>query len=367
MSGSASSSIRLVEVAAALANAGDLAMGQPVAHGLRAAVLAARLGAAAGADAATRDAAFYTTLLRWSGCTANAHEFSRFLGDDVGGRAALQLRPHPTGPDVTTGWAAPTPAEMAAAADEHCEVAQLFARRLGLPDLVVDSLAQVFERHDGTGLPHGLAGDAVSVPAQLAVLAGDVEILTHHLGVDGAHEQLAARSGRAYDRSRATLASAEIDGWLDALPEHPDDLWAWGLDQEPVTRAPLPPSHLDLVATALADMVDVKVPHLVGHSHLVADVVDRAAAVLGLPADRATFARRAALVHDVGRVAVPNSLWERDGRLGPVERAQAQLHPYYTGQVLEPIAALRDIGSIASTHHEHLDGSGYHRQLRSDA
>ncbi|MGL5928281.1 MAG: HD domain-containing phosphohydrolase [Dermatophilaceae bacterium] len=369
MSGSASSSVRLVEVAAALANAGDLAMGQPIAHGLRAAVLAVRLGSAAGADIGTRDAAFYTTLLRWSGCTANAHEFSRFLGNDVAGRAALQLEPHHTGPGSrpTTDRAGPTPTEMTAAADEHCEVAQLLARRLGLPDLVVDSLGQVFERHDGTGLPHGLGGDAVTLPAKLAVLAGDIEILTHHLGAEHAREQLAARAGRAYDRGLAAMASTEIHGWLENLPEHPDDLWAWALDQEPVVRAPLPSSHLDQVTTALAEMVDVKVPHLAGHSHLVADVVARAAVLLGLPADRAEFARRAALVHDVGRIAVPNTVWERDGRLGPIERAQAELHPYYTGQVLEPVAALRDIGAVASTHHEHLDGTGYHRQLRHDA
>ncbi|MGL5818752.1 MAG: HD domain-containing phosphohydrolase [Phycicoccus sp.] len=369
MSANASSSVRLVEVAAALANAGDLAMGQPIAHGLRAAVFAVRLGSATGADARTCDAAFYTTLLRWSGCTANAHEFSRFLGDDVGGRAALQLRPHPASPTPgpATGRTVATPAEMAAAADEHCEVAQLIARRLGLTDLVVDSLGQVFERHDGTGLPHGLAGDAVTLPARLAVLAGDVEILTHHLGVDRMDEQLAVRAGRAYDPSLVTVASSEVRGWLDDLPDHPDDLWTWALGQEPVTRAPLPPSYVDLVATTLADVVDVKVPHLAGHSHLVADIVTRAATLLDLPADRAALARRAALVHDVGRVAVRNAVWENDGRLGPVERAQAELHPYYTGQVLEPIPALRDIGAVASTHHEHLDGTGYHRQLRHDA
>src|ERR671933_609315 len=87
----ASGAVRVSEVAAALSNAGDLAMGQPVAHGLRASILAVRLADAVGTDTETADAAYYTALLRWSGCTANAHEFARLLGDDVAGRAALQL------------------------------------------------------------------------------------------------------------------------------------------------------------------------------------------------------------------------------------------------------------------------------------
>jgi HD-GYP domain-containing protein (c-di-GMP phosphodiesterase class II) len=92
----------------------------------------------------------------------------------------------------------------------------------------------------------------------------------------------------------------------------------------------------------------------------------RAATLSGLAADQATLIRRSALVHDLGCAAIPNTIWERIGPLGPMGQAQEQLHPYYSERIPAPIAAFRQIGAVASLHHERLDGTGYHRQLRAD-
>lgn len=70
---------------------------------------------------------------------------------------------------------------------------------------------------------------------------------------------------------------------------------------------------------------------------------------------------RAALVHDVGRVGVPNGIWERAGRLSVDQWERVRSHPYLTERVLHRSGVLRPLAEIAARHHERLDGSGYHR------
>ena len=116
---------------------------------------------------------------------------------------------------------------------------------------------------------------------------------------------------------------------------------------------------------AVADFVDLKSPWLRGHSSGVATLGSAAADAAGLPADQVRAVRRAGWLHDVGRIGVSAGVWARDGRLTPHEWEQVRLHPYYTERVLSRTPFLRGLASIASAHHERLDGSGYHRAARA--
>jgi HD-GYP domain-containing protein (c-di-GMP phosphodiesterase class II) len=73
--------------------------------------------------------------------------------------------------------------------------------------------------------------------------------------------------------------------------------------------------------------------------------------------------RRAGLVHDLGRVAVPVRIWQKPGPLTTDEWERVRLHPYYTERVLTHSLFLSELAPVASSHHERLDGSGYHRGL----
>ena len=95
----------------------------------------------------------------------------------------------------------------------------------------------------------------------------------------------------------------------------------------------------------------------------VADLATAAASCSGLPADTQTAVRRAALVHDVGRVAVPTGIWQKRGPLTADEWEKVRLHAYYTERVLAHSPFLNALGPIATFHHERLDGSGYHRGI----
>jgi HD-GYP domain-containing protein (c-di-GMP phosphodiesterase class II) len=77
-----------------------------------------------------------------------------------------------------------------------------------------------------------------------------------------------------------------------------------------------------------------------------------------------TLVRRAALAHDLGRVGVSNAIWEKPGLLGFGEWERVRLHPHYTERAFAQSQDLAPIGVLAGSHHERLDGSGYHRGTR---
>ena len=114
---------------------------------------------------------------------------------------------------------------------------------------------------------------------------------------------------------------------------------------------------------AVADFVDVKSPFTIGHSRGVAALAERAAGHYGLDADDTTLLRRAALVHDLGRLGVPNTIWDKPGPLSPAELERARMHVYLTERMLATSPALTPLAAVAGQHHERLDGSGYPRGL----
>jgi HD-GYP domain-containing protein (c-di-GMP phosphodiesterase class II) len=81
--------------------------------------------------------------------------------------------------------------------------------------------------------------------------------------------------------------------------------------------------------------------------------------MLGLPQDEIVTLRRAGLVHDLGRLGVSNSIWDKSGPLSAGEWERVRMHPYLTERMLCQSAALAPLGQIAAQHHERIDGSGY--------
>ncbi len=113
----------------------------------------------------------------------------------------------------------------------------------------------------------------------------------------------------------------------------------------------------------MADLVDLKSPYLAGHSRGVANLVSEAARVSGHTEDEVSTLRRAALIHDLGRLGVSNAIWDKPGPLAQAESERVRLHPYLTDRMLARVSALGASREIASRHHERLDGSGYPRGL----
>jgi HD-GYP domain-containing protein (c-di-GMP phosphodiesterase class II) len=117
----------------------------------------------------------------------------------------------------------------------------------------------------------------------------------------------------------------------------------------------------------MADFADLKSPYLTGHSSGVAELAAAAAGRYGLSEGDVADVRRAGLLHDLGRVGVSASIWDKPGPLTDGERERVRLHPYYTGRILSRPGPLARLGSVGELHHERTDGSGYHRGLAAPA
>ena len=75
---------------------------------------------------------------------------------------------------------------------------------------------------------------------------------------------------------------------------------------------------------------------------------------------------RAALLHDVGKLGVSNLILDKPGKPTDEEMAIIRKHPDYSQQILQRVAAFKELADVAAAHHERLDGRGYHRRLAGE-
>jgi HD-GYP domain-containing protein (c-di-GMP phosphodiesterase class II) len=376
--------IRAAEVVGALSLATDLGTGQPLEHALRTAVLAVRLGELAGASAQELVDTYYVALLHASGCTSNGHEATQLYGDDIAHRAAFFLidttnpaevlafyRAHVgvgRSPEVRATMIEDAIANAGPRARDAfatmCEVAQRFAGWLDLGASIQAALEFVFARWDGRGFPDA-AGDAIPLPMRLLHVARDISLFLSASGPQEARDVVESRKGAAYEPRLAELALRNFDDLLADLDEA--RMWGQAVETEPFPKIWIAGERVDAAFTAIAALTGLKSPWLREHSTGVAELAEAAAWRLGLPADSVTLLRRAALAHDLGRIGVSNAIWEKPGALGFGEWERVRLHPHFTERAFAQSPTLAPIGILAGSHHERLDGSGYHRGTRGPA
>jgi HD-GYP domain-containing protein (c-di-GMP phosphodiesterase class II) len=373
--------LRPADLLAALSVVTDLGHGQPPDDAMRACLLAMRLAERMDLGADDRRTVYYTTLLRYIGCTAYAHEDALlFGGDEIAARAALTTRDMANPRDVAAFFftdlaAAASPGRRvrvvagalpraARAVNElaasNCEVGAAMARRLGLGSLVQHALLQLYERWDGKGAPHKLRGEQLTLPVRVAHVATLALNVARKSGLEAAVTVVRQRSGAALDPQVAGIFAQYGPALLAETAV--DDSWTAVVAAEPLPYRFILDEEIDVVAGAFADMVDLKLPFTRGHSPGVARLSETAAQLLGLSEAEAILVRRAGLFHDLGRVGVPNGIWEKRGALTASEWEQVRLHPYQTERILQRSPVLAPLARVAGMHHERQDGSGYHRQ-----
>ncbi len=378
------SDVRLAELIAALSLATDLGLGQPMEHVLRSCRIALRLAEEVGCDEDERAVTYYVALLAWICCHADAYEQAAWFGDDIvlragtydvdmAGLPALMFMLRHAGAGSAPLRRLRTAGALVASGGKqieqwdmtHCTLAGLFALRLGLGPEVRDPLLQVFERWDGRGAPQGLAREQLGLPVRLVHLAEIVEVFHRRGGVAAAVAVARDRRGTQFDPALVESFTANASRLLGGL----DDGSSWDavIAAEPGLRPRLLGDQLDGALEAMADFADLKSPHTAGHSRGVAALAAEAARTLGLPAAEVTDLRRAGLVHDLGRMGVSNTIWDKPGPLSAAELERVRLHPYLTERILAASPGLAAIGATAALHHERLDGSGYPRGLSASA
>jgi HD-GYP domain-containing protein (c-di-GMP phosphodiesterase class II) len=381
--GTRSRPFRLAEILASVSLATDLGTGQPPGHALRTCTVAAALAEAMGCGPDEARTVHQFALLRFLGCTSDAAETAAMVGgDDRAINAAMAPVLMGSGREMVgrfvrsvapgepplrrlrlVAGALADPKGTERSLSTHCEVAVMLAGRAGLEQSVVDALAHAYERWDGRGYPTRLKGEAIPLAVRVAPVARDADLAVM-LG-DDPREWVRARSGRAYDPAVVEAferVGAEVLSGLDGADE-----WETALASEPRPVAIVKAAALDAVLTAFADFADLKSPWIRGHSRKVAALAEEAGRLSGFDDSECDELRRAGFVHDLGRVAVENGIWDKAGPLTTSEWERVRLHPYYTERILDRCGALAPLVEPASSHHERIDGSGYHRSVSGDA
>ena len=357
-------------------------------HGTNTAFVGVQVGYALGAGAEDLEAVFYGALVKDAGCGACGAVLARFFADDekvprldlnlvdlhsprsMAAWAMSGLRLDPSLPARLARLAA-FASRCGSVAHEamsaHCEVAADFAADLGFGHHVQDAVHYQYERQDGRSPAFGRPAEAIPRPAQILHLALAADLVRGLSGAQAAAAMVSRRTGSYFDPDVA-------QAYLDLA----GGLWPDGDEPVPLTDvlscAPgtpvdeLPGDRRLAVCEALADFADLKSARRGSHSHTVASLAARAASGLGLPAAEQERLRRAGLVHDLGKIAVPYRLLEQAGddtraasrRAGAAALAEpVRLHPYYAQRILSRVRPLADLAADAGAHHERLDGSGF--------
>ena len=369
--------MRLAELLAALSVVTDLGMGQEPEKAVRACLVATHLARAM--DLPERDVQdiYYCTLMQHLGCTAPAHETSALVGDELAFVSRAE-RTDERDPRQALALMSLVGKGMGRERMRHlgrmliagkdgservlrsvCEVGARLAKRLGLSHGVQRGLFHAVETWDGKHGAYGLGGDDIALPARFSAVATQAVIFHRLGGPDAAVAIARQRAGRWFDPSVADAFTRVGSDLLRSLAQV--DVWAEVISSEPEPVRRLPLARLDEVAAAFADMVDLKTPFTLGHSAGVAELASSTAATVGLGRDSVDRVRQAALLHDLGRVAVPNVVWEKPAALTSSDWEQVRLHAYHTERILACSPVLEPLGAIAGRHHERQDGSGYHR------
>jgi putative nucleotidyltransferase with HDIG domain len=377
--------LRLSSILSGLSYALDLTEGHPRGHASRSCLIGMRLGRVLGLSADDQSNLFYALLLKDAGCSSNsARVFQLFGGDDQAAKRGVWFRDwrklreqiayvldyaEPEGRVFErvrrfAVLAAKGPASRRALFEVRCDRGAQIARTLGFSAATAQAIRCMDEHWDGGGYPDGMRRDEIPLLARIVGLAQVAEIFASEEGPARASAVVRQRTGSWFDPDLAAAfrsIAGDRELWDACASPSLDDTVA---AVEPEGREiAADEKRLDDIAVAFAWVIDAKSPFTYHHSERVADFAVAIARALGLDERETVRLRRAALLHDIGKLSVPNRILDKPGTLTPREWEIVKLHPYYTYQILERVPVFGELAFDASAHHERLDGRGYFRNL----
>lgn len=378
--------LKLSELISALSHALDITEGQPEGHCVRCCWIGMHIGRQLTLTDTELWNLYYTLLLKDLGCSSNAaricelyltddlrfkHDF-KTVGDSLpqvlgfvlghtGLKASLAERFRSVLTILRDG--ASIAQELIAT---RCQRGAEIARQLRFPESVAAGIYSLDEHFNGQGRPEQLAGEAIPLYSRIALLAQVIDVFHTAGGREAALTEIRLRAGRWFDPALVETFEAVADDAFWTMLASPAVTGAV-LALEPAAQVvALDDDYLDDIASAFGQVVDSKSPYTSGHSARVALYTDLIAERLGLSPTRRRWLKRGALLHDVGKLGVSNSVLDKPGKLDAEEWAAVQAHAAYTEAILSRISAFAELARVSAAHHERLDGKGYPRGLTAE-
>ncbi len=371
--------IRLAEVLGALSRALDLTEGQPAGHSIRCSFIGSFIGRAMGLGKEQLSDLYYTLMLKDLGCSSNAARICElYLADDrmfkqdfkrIDGSLSQALRFVLSHTGLQAGLAERFRAMINIVQnggeisreliETRCNRGADIARLMRFGDEVATGIQHLDEHWDGSGKPSGLAGADIHIFARIALVAQVADVFNISSGGDAAVAEIRNRAGTWFDPKIAKTFEAIATPMFWELLASPD-LEQRILELEPAQlQRTVDDDYLDDIAQAFAQVIDAKSPYTSGHSDRVTLFADMIAEQLGFDAARRRWLRRAALLHDIGKLGVSNTILDKPGKLDEEEWKAMKMHASHSFTILSGIGMFSDLAAIAAAHHERLDGKGY--------
>lgn len=376
--------VRVSEIISGLSYALDLTEGQPMGHSLRSCVIGMRIAEEIGIKGAQLSDLYYALLMKDAGCSSNASKMFQILGtDDI--KAKYDVK---TTDWTKIGWesleyalshvktGAPFLERVRAIASVavnqkqnakdlvkvRCERGAAIARRIGLPEGTAEAIHSLDELWNGMGQPEGLCGEQIPLLSRIMNLSQVMDVFYVARGERAAEEVAVQRAGRWFDPNlvRAAMSvTARGTLWSEVA-----NASRKALELEPVEAVlPATDESLDRICLAFADVIDAKSPFTYRHSTGVAGAAVATGRTMGLAESELTLLRRAALLHDIGKLSVSNAILDKPAALTDEEWGIVKEHPHYSLEILKRVPGFKEISELAGSHHEKLDGTGYFRHL----
>ena len=246
---------------------------------------------------------------------------------------------------------------------KHCEQGYHFIRRVKFLEHVSNIIKCHHHRWDGQN-PDGLKGDLIPVESRIIHVVDRLDILANKNQcileqTDNIIESLKGLSGDILDPD--ILAELFYIGrsesfWLDIVSSFLPSLLNKQLEDIDMMSEC---SSLIEIALLFARVIDSKSKFTHRHSLMVSKVAEKLAGIVGFPSSDIEKMAVAGLLHDLGKLSIPEEILEKPGSLSLQEFKVIKRHTYYTYRILEQVPYFKEINEWASYHHERLDGKGY--------
>ena len=348
-----------------------------------------RIGRECGLSEVQLNELFYALLLKDCGCSGNASKmFHAFAADDLKAKRDGKLidwtrlswegfqyalshtalgKPFIQRVKTLIRLAANQTVHARDVTKIRCERGATLARLMKLPEATATAILDLDEHWDGSGNPNHLRGRKIYFYSRIMLLAQTLDNFAAAHSKNTALDVIWRRSGKWFDPGvvKAALSLAkrgELWNGIDALDV---SNLALTLDHQ-AARLKLGDETLDSICLAFGQIIDAKSPFTFNHSNGVANAAVAIAQKLNLPPDRVLLVRHAALLHDLGKLAVSNTILEKPGKLDDDEWKIMKRHPEDTYLILRAIPHFGELSEIAASHHEKLNGQGYFRNLNAE-